>query len=525
MHAATQSAADFLSPFAGQDMATLLDARAAARGAHPFLIWAPFESEARTWSYAQFAAEVARLAGGLAARGIVAGDRVIVHMENCPELLLVWFACARLGAVCVPTNALAAGPELTWFAELSGARAAITQPRFAALLAAHCPALEWLAVTVDDSGAPASAAPPAGALRFAELHAAPLAARTPDPAAAASIMFTSGTTSRSKGVLWTHANALWGARLGALQQGLRGEDVYQVCLPLFHVVALSWSIFPALWAGASVLLQPRFSASRYWPAALAHGATVASHVHFTAGVLAQQPVPAGHRFRLWGNSIWLPEQRAHFGIPIIGWWGMTEVISQGIVGDPQAPQDPRTIGRPSLGYRIKVVDDAGLPVPPGTPGNLLLGGVPGLSLFAAYWNDPQATTAAFDAAGWFITGDRVIVHADGAIRFAERAKDVLKVGGEGVSAAEIERVVLEVRGVRECAVVGRPDASYGEVAIAFVTLHADAPDDVPARAIEHCRASLARFKVPREVRVIEEMPRVSIGKIGKGELRKRLAAG
>ncbi len=338
-------------------------------------------------------------------------------------------------------------------------------------------------------------------------------------------MFTSGTTSRSKGVLWTHANALWGARLGALQQGLRGEDVYQVCLPLFHVVALSWSIFPALWAGASVLLQPRFSASRYWPAALAHGATVASHVHFTAGVLAQQPVPAGHRFRLWGNSIWLPEQRAHFGIPIIGWWGMTEVISQGIVGDPQAPQDPRTIGRPSLGYRIKVVDDAGLPVPPGTPGNLLLGGVPGLSLFAAYWNDPQATAAAFDAAGWFITGDRVIVHADGAIRFAERAKDVLKVGGEGVSAAEIERVVLEVRGVRECAVVGRPDASYGEVAVAFVTLHADAPDDVPARAIEHCRASLARFKVPREVRVIEEMPRVSIGKIGKGELRKRLAAG
>jgi crotonobetaine/carnitine-CoA ligase len=520
-------ALDFVSPFTGQDMAQLLAARAQSRGAHPFLVWAPFEGEARTWSYAQFATQVARLAGGLAARGIRPGDRVIVHMDNCPEFLLAWFACAHLGAVCVPTNAMAVGPEFAWFAELSGARAAITQPSFAAMVMAHGRALEWTAVTGrDNDAAPGAqaAVPPAGALPFAALEGDPLASRAPDPAAHASIMFTSGTTSRSKGVLWTHANALWGARLGAQQQGLRADDVYQVCLPLFHVVALSWSVFPALWAGATVLLQPRFSASRYWPAALAHGATVASHVHFTAGVLARQPVPAGHRFRQWGNSIWLTEQARHFGIPIVGWWGMTEVVSQGIVGDPHAPQGPGTIGWPSPAYRIKVVDETGAPVAPGDTGHLLLGGVPGLSLFAGYWNDPQATEAAFDAGGWFITGDRVSVQPDGAIRFAERAKDVLKVGGEGVSAAEIERVVLEVEGVHECAVVGRPDPAYGEVAVAFVTLKPGAPADIATRVIQHSSQALARFKVPREVIVIDAMPRVTIGKIGKGELRRQLAS-
>ena len=155
--------------------------------------------------------------------------------------------------------------------------------------------------------------------------------------------------------------------------------------------------------------------------------------------------------------------------------------------------------------------------------------MPGLSLFAGYWNDPQATEAAFDDHGWFITGDRVSVLPDGTIRFAERAKDVLKVGGEGVSAAEIERAVLEVTGVRECAVVGKPDAAYGEVAVAFITLAAGtrdtAAEDIGERIIEHCRGVLARFKVPREVIVLDELPRVTIGKIGKGALRKRLAEG
>jgi crotonobetaine/carnitine-CoA ligase len=336
-------------------------------------------------------------------------------------------------------------------------------------------------------------------------------------------MFTSGTTSRPKGVLWTHANALWGAQMGALQLGLRPEDVYQVFLPLCHVVGLSWSVLAALWAGATVVLQPKFSASRLWPVALEHGCTVASHVQFTAAVMAQQDVPASHRFRLWGTSAWIPEQEAHFRARMLGWWGMTEVITQGIVGDLYAPQRPRSIGRPSTGLNVKIADAEGRPVVPGQTGNLLVKGVRGESLFAGYYGNPEATAEAFDADGYFRTGDRVTLHEDGSVQFADRVKDMIKVGGEGVSGAEIERIVLAVEGVKETAVVARPDPVYGEVAIAFVVSMPRAGADLPERVIAHCRASLARFKVPREVIVTDSIRSGTLGKISKAELRSRLS--
>lgn len=493
--------------FTGLDVPTLLAARARERGAHSFLAWAPFEGPGRTWSYAQFAADVERIAGGLAARGVAAGDRVVVHMENCPELLLAWFACARLGAVSVNTNAASAGQELGYFVQLTGAKGAITQPAFEPHFSAHCKGLDWVILT----GAPFEA------LRG---DAAPL--RSPDPSAPATILFTSGTTSQPKGVLWTHANALWGGQMSALQMGLRPDDVYQVFLPLCHVVGLSWSVLAAFWAGATVVLQPKFSASRLWPVALRHGSTIASHVQFTSAVMAQHPVPAGHRFRLWGTSAWIPEQEAHFGARMLGWWGMTEVITQGIVGDLYAPQRPRSIGRPSTGLEVKIADDAGHAVAPGETGNLLVKGVRGVSLFAEYYANPQATAEAFDESGYFRTGDRVTLHEDGWIQFADRVKDMIKVGGEGVSGAEIERTVLGVAGVRETAVVAKPDPVYGEVAIAFIVLRQGAPADTAEKVLAHCRASLAKFKVPREVIVTDSIRTGTLGKISKAELRRRL---
>lgn len=516
-----------VNPFAAFDLAALLEQRARQRGSHPFLVWAPFDEPSQTWSYAQFAEAAARIAGGLAARGVKPGDRVLVQLENCPEALLTLFACARLGAIHVPVNALAAGPELAWYAAFTGAVGAVTQPRLAAALASHCPDLQWLAITETDAGSAAAASTlPERALSFKALYGEALPPRAPDPTAPALIMFTSGTTSRPKGVLWTHANALWGGRLGALQQGLRADDVYQLFLPLFHVVALSWSFLPALWAGATVVLQPRFSASRYWPTALEFGATAGSQVIFTSRVLSQQPVPPNHRFRQWTDALCPPEFEALFGLRFVGGWGMTEVIAQAIVGDPWQPQRAGSIGRPSLGYAVHVLDDDGRPASPGQPGNLLIGGIRGLSLFKEYFMNPQANEEAFTGQGLFRTGDRVIVHEDGFIQFSERAKDLIKVGGEGVSPAEIERVVLEVPGVRETAVVAHQDKAYGEIPVAFVVLAPDLAtsdtDAVQTRVIEHCRRSLAKFKVPREVVVLSELPRINFGKIAKVKLREWL---
>ena len=516
----------FLNPFSGFDLAALLDLRARERGRHPFLIWSPFDGPAQIWSYAQFASDVARIAGGLAARGVQRGDRVMVYLENCPETLLMLFACARLGAIHMPINAMAAGPELTWYAQFSGAKVAVTQPRLAGTLAAHCPDLQWIAVTETDAGTPAESPDrPERTLGFASLKGHPLPAREPDPELPVLIMFTSGTTSRPKGVLWTHANALWGARLGALHQALRAEDVYQIFLPLFHVVGLSWSFLPALWAGNSVVLQPRFSASRYWPAAVEHGSTVGSQVILSVRLLADQPVPENHCVRQWLNATHLPEYQKKLGISMMGAWGMTEMVSQGIVSDPWLPQRGGAIGKPSPGYRVRIVDDAGQAVKPGNAGHLLVAGVRGLSIFKEYYANPEATAKAFDEQGYFRTGDRVFLHEDGFIEFSERAKDLIKVGGEGVAPAEVERVIAEVPGIVDVAVVAKPDTHYGEVVAAFVVIDASvAPrEDLCRDVVAHCAKSLAKFKVPRDVIVLPEMPRVNIGKISKAKLRETFA--
>jgi crotonobetaine/carnitine-CoA ligase len=522
---------NFLNPFTGFDLNSLLDLQARARGSHPFIVWSPGEGSARNWTYAQFADEVARIAGGLAARGVKRGDRVMASLENCPETLLTLFACARLRAIHMPINAMAAGPELAWYAQFSGAVGAVTQPKIAAMLASHCPDLKWIAITDTDAGTPASLGKqPERSSSFSSLYGEPLAARTPDPELPLLIMYTSGTTSRPKGVVWTHANALWGGRLGAMHQALRPDDVYQIFLPLFHVVGLSWSFLSALWAGNTVVLQPRFSASRYWPAALEHGVTVGSQVILSVRLLADQPVPKAHRIRQWLNANHLSEFEEKLGIRMMGAWGMTEMVSQGIVSDPWMPQRNGAIGKPSPGYRIRILDDDGRPTAPGGTGNLFAGGVRGLSIFKEYYANPQANDEAFDEHGYFRTGDRVTLHEDGFIEFSERAKDLIKVGGEGVAPAEVERVISELKGITDVAVVAKPDSHYGEVVAAFVVLDKDVfgavqggADAATRQIIAHCTASLAKFKIPRDIIVLPEMPRVSIGKISKAKLRERFA--
>jgi crotonobetaine/carnitine-CoA ligase len=210
------------------------------------------------------------------------------------------------------------------------------------------------------------------------------------------------------------------------------------------------------------------------------------------------------------------------GVKTLGWWGMTETITHGIVGDPYAPNRPLSMGRPAPEYEIAVVDDDGRRTPDDEAGNLLVKGTPGVSLFAEYLHDPEATAASFDEHGWFRTGDVVRPHADGHISFVERAKDMLKVGAENVAASEIERVLLSVPGVVEAAVVGRPDVKLDEVPVAF--LIASDGDDLERRALEECAAKLADFKVPRQVYIVREFPRSTLRKVNKSELRRAAAS-
>jgi len=514
----------FIHPYANMDAASLIRDRARTKPDAPFLIWAPFEqAHAEVWTWARFEHDVARLAAGLQRRGIKAGDKVLVHFDNCPETFLARFACCWIGAVAVLSNSVLAGPEILHTVEISGARAAITQPKLAARIREHCPSLEWIAITDTDAGdTPEAGTAPAQSERFANLFAdEPAPPRQPDPNAPALILFTTGTTSRPKAVLWTHGNILWGGQMSAMHQAVRSDDVYQVFLPVYHVVGFSWAFLSAMWAGASVVLQPRFSASRFWPTALAHKATLSAQVHFTVGVLARQEVPK-HHFRQFLSGIFMPSVGAKFGVREVSGWGMTEMVSQPITGEPWSLQADRTVGRPAPGYRIVIEDDDRNPVRPGETGHLKVLGVRGLSIFQEYFNNPQANAEAFDERGLFDPGDRVTLLDNGWIAFADRTKDVMKVGGEGVSGSEVEHAIVAVAGVREVAVVGRPDPNYGEVPVAFVLLDESAADEAAMRTRieEHCRNALAKFKAPRHIVILPELPRVGFGKVAKVKLRE-----
>jgi len=515
-----------VGPFAGLDMPWLLKMRAEVRRDHPFLLWAPFDAPARRWSYGEFHERVGALAAGLAKRGIRQGDYVLIHLDNCIEAVLSWFACVELGAIAVTTNPRSAAAEMAYFADHCGAVAAITQPAYAELVAANCKALRWLAVISHDVGQPPAQVPACGdscEALFADSADRPR--RATDPLAPCSVQYTSGTTSRPKAVLWTHANALWGAKINAAHQDLHATDVHQTYLPLFHTNALAYSMLSTLWVGASCVIQPRFSASRFWPVALEHGCTWTSTIPFCMKALLEHEIPKNHKFRLWGTAVNEPPPFAVFGVKIIGWWGMTETITHGIIGEVDQPNTPMSIGRAAPEYEIRITNDDGTPTGVGETGNLLIKGVRGLSLFAEYLHNEKATRASFDEHGYFITGDRVTLLERGYIKFGDRAKDMLKVGGENVAASEIEQVIAVVPGVREAAVVAKKHPMLAEVPVVFIIPQAGVaamPADLHDNVMAACRAGLADFKVPREIRFVDDMPRSTLEKVAKAELRKML---
>jgi crotonobetaine/carnitine-CoA ligase len=337
-----------------------------------------------------------------------------------------------------------------------------------------------------------------------------------------SVQYTSGTTSRPKGVLWTHANALWAARVNAGHEDLHPSDCHLIYLPLFHVNALGYQMLASMWVGSRFVLVPKWSTSRFWDVSRQHGCTWLSLIglsHRALAAGATGEIPAGHSYRLFGSGVCDTPMDGALGVKTIGWWGMTETISHGIVGNPYTPDRPLSMGRAAPEYQIAVVRDDGVtPVEPEETGHLLVKGTPGLSLFAEYLNQPEATADSFDEGGWFRTGDMATVHADGYLSFADRAKDMLKVGAENVAASEIERVIMETGLVAEVAVVGRPDDKLDEVPVAFVVAW-EPRESLTEEVGAACAQRLADFKVPRAVYEVRDLPRSTLNKVNKAELR------
>jgi crotonobetaine/carnitine-CoA ligase len=511
--------------FNGQDIPWLLDHHAEHRGDHQFLVWEPKDGTAQTWTYAEFAEATKRVAAGLHGRGVGVGDMVLIHAENCPEAVIAWYACARIGAVAVTTNTRSVAAEVNYFITHTGCVGAITQPKFASLVAEAGPDLGWIVVTDDNSGVPAEAAElDHGREPFSALEGdvADVPERPADPMLPAGILFTSGTTSRPKAVVHTHANALWAAKVNPVNIDFRPDDVYLASLPFFHVNTQSWAIWTVLGTGGTVVLQPKFSASRFWPVIEQYGVTHISLIPFVIKAAFEQGIPENHTVRVGVFGLIMPVLEQFMNMRIVAAYGMTELVTHCIRDNPYESYPELAMGRPAPGYEVLIVKEDGSLAQEGEMGEIWVRGIRGVTVCLEYLGNPEANEKFFTDDGWCRTGDIVQVMADGNLVYRDRDKDALKVGGENVSAREVEDCIRQVPGLEDIAVVAKSHEMLDMVAVAFVIL-ADKSADTDAlseQIISVCRENLADFKVPRAVYFVDEFPTAELGKVSKKDLRE-----
>src|SRR3954468_15281700 len=332
--------------------------------------------------------------------------------------------------------------------------------------------------------------------------------RAPEPMLPFGIMFTSGTTSRPKAVVHTHANAIWASRTGPRNIDITTDDTYLIYLPFFHVNAQSWSMFSAFGVGATVVLMPKWSQSRFWPMVVEHGVTHISVMPFVMGALGNPDKPTDHTLRVGVFGLIMPDLDKMFGIDVYAAYGMTETVTHCITAKSSEKLPMRSMGHVTPGYEIAVVNqDTGELCAEGEMGELWMRGTRGIQLFLEYYDNDEANAKAFED-GWFKTGDIVKMGENGNVFYQERDKDLLKVGGENVSAREVEELVGTVPGVAQVAVVGKHHEFLDQVVVAFVITAPGAPEhaELEAAVISTCQESLAGFKVPRAVYLVDEFP-------------------
>lgn len=516
--------------FAGQDIPWMLKHWATNTPDKTFLIWEPRSGDDKSWTYKAFDEETHKIAAGLHARGVKKGDMVLIHAENCPEMVLAWYACAKLGAVGVTTNTRSVGGEIEYFASHTNAVAAITQPQFVQQIKDNAKTCEWIVVTGDNSGEEAEAGTlDHGCDSFETLYGDPATVpeREAEPMLPAGIMFTSGTTSLPKAVVHTHANALWSGKMGSASMDFRQDDKYLAFLPFFHVNAQSWAFWGALGVGATVVFQPKFSATRFWEVIEKQQVTHCSMIPFVFKAIGAQAVPENHSLRIMPMGIVWPDIGGWLGAHPFASWGMTETVTHATRNCINQVYPKNSIGKPTPGYTLAVVNpETGEQVAPGEIGELYVHGTRGITIFLEYYNNEEANNKAFTDDGWFKTGDMVRLGEEGNFFFCDRDKDALKVGGENVSARQVEEVCMAnpMGGIGDCAIVAKQHDMLDMVPVLFITESAfGAPEDKEAwkqAIIDHCADNLADFKVPRAVYILDELPKATLDKIAKNKLRE-----
>jgi len=463
----------------------------------------------RSLTGSELCAAMDEMAERLLALGVSPGDRVVVQAPKSLDLVLLYLGCLRLGAVYVPLNDSYRPDEISYFLGDAEPALFICSPEAGATLSGtdsvpNSVALHTLGAEQQGSFL-ATPAPVTKSLQDI----------TPAPDDLAAIVYTSGTTGRSKGAMLTQANLLANARDLSQVWGINSSDVLLHALPLFHIHGLFVALHPLLLAGGRINMMPAFQAGSVIRAMAASTLFMGVPTYYTrllADPRLSHAATAKIRLFISGSAPLTPATFSAFaertGHYILERYGMTEC---GIIcSNPlDGPRQAGAVGYPLPGYDVRIADGAQTGVLE----------VKGESLFTGYWRQPEKTKEEFRDDDYFITGDIAAIDTDGVVKIVGRDKDMIISGGLNIYPVEIEMLIEAMPEIGDVAVVGVPHPDFGEAVLAIICPVHDAVID-GAAIIERLRPHLAAFKLPKAIEVAETLPRNAMGKVQKAELRR-----
>ncbi len=496
--------------------------------ANPGKLFLCSEADGRQFSYAEFYQSVNRTAEMLSSAGVGKGDVVSLLMPNSAEYIIAYFACWQLGALAGPVNSLLKEHETAFVMNNSEARAILVHSEFKERIENIRAALPYLKTVImfDDEGR-ATREYGDGRQKGGRDVRGPSISKDDD----AIIIYTSGTTGKPKGCLLTHGNVIANARQISEWLHFTKDDRLLTIMPLFHMNAVSVTTMSALYAGASTVVSPRFSAKRFWNIISDYQISSFGSVATMLSMLLNtypDGVPKGLqtsrlRFAMCGSAP-VPAEvmkkfEETFNCPVIEGYGLSESTCRSTFNPPDERRRPGSCGLP-IGNEMKVFDDNDNEVAYGELGEIVLRGE---NILKGYFKNSEATESAFRN-GWFHTGDIGYRDAEGFFYIVDRKSDMIIRGGENIYPREIDEVLYQHPAVAAAATIGVPDPLYGEEVTAFI-VSKDGMKPAEEELLAFCGERLADYKCPKSIHFVREIPKGPTGKLLKRELAKQFSTG
>lgn len=514
------------------------------KGRRHFLTFQNRVGDVFEYTYAAFDEDVNRIANVFLDLGIEKGDHVALHLHSSPEFLMCLFGLAKIGAVAVPINEQYLADEAEYILENSDAICVVVEPLFyetyQELLARGHYFPKGVVVARAGTESPksnidfSSIYTPLGTVEEGQqgiydfwMMRCEQSAILRDSCELASddpvqIIYTSGTTSRPKGVVLTHANMVFSGLYGDWEVSLRGSDRVLTSMPACHSNFQLAALMPVITAGASLIIVEKYSATRFMKQIRHYKATVIQCVAMMLRTLLLQPIDPEEKNHCVREVLYFipitdaekEEFEQRFNMRIMNTYGSTESIGWAITDPPVGARNWPSVGRAGLGYKARICDMEDNELPPGEVGEIQIKGERGRSVMLEYYNNPEATENTFSVDGWLKTGDQGYQDDNGWFYFVDRKVNMVKRSGENISTTELEEILEQHPAIAEAAVIGVPDPIRDQAIKAFVRF-APGESMTLAEVEQYCKDHMASFKVPTFYEVVEDFPRTCSMKIEK----------